>query len=239
MDYEITEVGKVMSPENKNWNMDITTIYVSWGKQPEGTLRQLVKDTYPSAVLLSDITGRDVTGAQEPEHSRGERENKSVQTTERIYTFPVPIPSALARESVCWGEDEIKDITRGMGELWHARFGHTSDSNLRATSDAHPMFKIPKKQVTNEKAQPAVCECCARCKATMKRKIKSSKSAKATRYLERVHMDVCGPLQMKTYDGCQYFTVFLDEYTKYQWVYVHKDRTTSVEILKRWMQEAT
>lgn len=111
MDYEITEVGKVMSPENKNWNMDITTIYVSWGQQPEGTLRQLVKDTYPGAVLLSDITGRDVTGAQEPEHSRGERENKSVQTTERIYTFPVPIPSALARESVCWGEDEIKDIT--------------------------------------------------------------------------------------------------------------------------------
>jgi len=93
--------------------------------------------------------------------------------------------------------------------------------------------------LTNDKNQSTICACCAKCKATLKRKIKSSKSARATRYLERVHMDVCGPLQMKTYDGCQYFTVFLDEYTKYRWIYVHKDRTTSVDILRRWIQEAT
>jgi hypothetical protein len=69
--------------------------------------------------------------------------------------------------------------------------------------------------------------------------VKLSKSKKQTRYLEQVHMDVCGPLQMKTYEGCQYFTVFIDEYTKYSWVYVHKDRTSSVEILKKWLRDAT
>jgi hypothetical protein len=52
-------------------------------------------------------------------------------------------------------------------------------------------------------------------------------------------MDVCGPLQMSTYDGCKYFTVFVDEYTKYKWVYIHQDKTTSIKILKQWMLDAT
>jgi hypothetical protein len=52
-------------------------------------------------------------------------------------------------------------------------------------------------------------------------------------------MDVCGPLQLKTYDGCKYFTVFIDECTGYRWVYVHRDRSTSVEILRRFVDDAT
>ena len=44
---------------------------------------------------------------------------------------------------------------------------------------------------------------------------------------------------MNTYDGCKYFTIFVDEYTKYKWVYLHQDRTESVEILKRWILDAT
>lgn len=236
MDYEITEEGKEMPPENKNWNSDICTIYASWGNHYEGTLRSLLKQNFPDAHTLSDIA----TEKKGPEVTqRAHQHDKSIQTTERIYTFPTPMPSPLAKESVRWGEEEIKPAATGTGELWHARLGHTNDSNLKATSETYPMFNIPKKHVTNEKLQSTICECCAKCKATLKRKIKSSKSARATRYLERVHMDVCGPLQMKTYDGCQYFTVFLDEYTKYRWIYVHKDRTTSVEILKKWIQEAT
>ncbi len=90
-----------------------------------------------------------------------------------------------------------------------------------------------------ENKQSAVCECCARCKATIKRKIKPCKTAKATKYLGCVHMDVCGPLQMKMYDGCLYFTVFVDEYTKYKWVCVHKDSTGSVDILKCWIMDTT
>ena len=117
MEYEFTEEGKVMSPENKNWNSEICTIYASWGHQHEGTLRSLVKQNYPAAKKLSDLVEK--TDHFDVKDKMKNQESKSVQTTERIYTFPVPIPSALARESVCWGEDEIKAITRGTGEeIW-------------------------------------------------------------------------------------------------------------------------
>lgn len=101
-----------------------------------------------------------------------------------------------------------------------------------------PLHQASQKHVTKE-GQPAECQCCSRCKASIKRKVKPSKTNKATKYLERVHMDVCGPLQMNTYDGCKYFTVFVDKYTDYRWVYIHKDRTTSIEILRKWIMDAT
>ena len=190
---------------------------------------------YPDKSSLGDLV---YTETPNEVFDRGKRD-QCCQTTERIYTFPTPLPAPLARESVSWGEPEIKNENMSKGELWHARLGHVSEGIMKLTSDTYPFFEIPKKHVTDEKVQPARCECCARCKATLKRKVKSSTTQKATKYLERVHMDVCGPMQMQTYDGCKYFTVFVDEYTKYRWVYVHKDRKTAVEILKKWILDAT
>ena len=233
-EYELIDGKEELTPDLLNWNNDVLTLYASWaGNNAKITLRNLVKENYPEATLLSDLVlGRE-------KGLKSETSSVGCQTTGRIYTFPVPLPSPLAQDSVTWGEPDIKNAEMTPGELWHARLGHTSDNIMRMTGEAYPMYKIPRKHVSDENKQSAVCECCARCKATMKRKIKPSKTAKATKYLERVHMDVCGPLQMKTYDGCQYFTVFVDEYTKYKWVYVHKDRTGSVDILKRWIMDAT
>ncbi len=31
-----------------------------------------------------------------------------------------------------------------LGELWHARLGHTSDNIMCMTGHAYPMYKIPR-----------------------------------------------------------------------------------------------
>ena len=233
--YELKE-GAMLSPSSRSWKHDVSTLYTSWkGRNAELTLRSLIRENYPSAVKLQDIIG---VQPKERLTKAGNSDDKAVQTKDRIYTFPIPMPTTLTTESVTWGEAEIKTAVMSPGELWHARFGHVGDMCMKETSDKYPMFNIPKKHVTNPEKQAGTCECCARCKATVTRKVKSSYH-RATRYLERVHMDVCGPLQMKTYDGCQYFTVFIDEYTGYRWVYIHKDRTTSVENLRRFLLDAT
>ena len=234
--------GPDPSPDMRNWKTDICTLYVAWqDRNPQLTLSKLITENYPEAKTLSDL---DILGghkpAEQPKEDRKhvERLDCGTQTIERIYTFPVELPTTLTTESITWGKPIIKNANMSPGELWHARLGHASDKVMTATSEAYQFFEMPKKHVTNKHEQSAICECCARCKANIKRKVPKS-NHKVTRYLERVHMDVCGPLQMKTYDGCQYFTVFVDEYTKYKWVYVHKDRTTSVEILKQFILDAT
>ncbi len=234
--YELTGTKPSLTPDLKNWKNDVMTLYASWqGRKPQITLRNLVAKNYPHAVYLMDIVRIET-----PSDAQNlEKIDQISQTTERIFTFPTPLPSALARESVTWGEPEIKTSIMSAGELWHARLGHTSDDIMRHTSQMYPMFNIPQKHVTNTKTQSAKCECCAKCKATLRRKHKPSTMIKASRYLELVHMDVCGPLQMNTYEGCRYFTVFVDEFTKYKWVYVHQDRSSSVEILQQWILDAT
>ena len=237
VEYKLTGDKTELTPDVKNWKNNITTLYSSYkGNTPELTLRKLIETNFPDAQVLSDIaaieTPRDTI-------AQGKRD-QCCQTTGRIYTFPTPMPAPLARESISWGDPEIKTATMSTsGELWHARLGHSNNRIMQHTAEKYKTYKIAKKYLTNEEIQSEQCSCCARCKATMKRKIKSSKTLKATKYLERVHMDVCGPLQMNTYDGCKYFTVFIDEYTKYRWVYVHKDRTSSIEILRKWILEAT
>ena len=212
VEYKLTGDKQALTPDQSNWKNDVLTLYASWnGRNPELTLRNLVKTNFPEAKYLSDVSTIETS---QDTISQGKRD-QCCQTTGRIYTFPTPLTAPLARESVSWGEPDIRTATMTTGELWHARLGHTSDTIMKMTSDMYPMFNIPKRHVTNDKTHPAKCACCARCKATSKRKIKPSYTQKATKYLERVHMDVCEPIQMNTYDGCKYFTVFIDEYTKY------------------------
>jgi hypothetical protein len=83
----------------------------------------------------------------------------SCQTTGRIYTFPIPSPNALARESIAWGEPEVKNSDMTVGELWHARLGHLGNPSLKWTSEAYPQFNILKKHVTNREVQSTTCVC--------------------------------------------------------------------------------
>jgi hypothetical protein len=234
--YELTDGRTELTPDLKNWKNDVLTLYASWrGRNADLTLRNLIETNFKDAEYLNDLIVNETT---ETAKAKG-MTDCACQTTGRIYTFPIPLPSALARESIAWGEPEVKTSEMTQGELWHARLGHLGDVSLKGTAEAYPQFGLPKKHVTDKGVQSNTCVCCSECKATRTHGKPSSKSPKATRYLERVHMDVCGPLQMSTYDGCKYFTVFIDEYTKFRWVYVHKDRTTSIEILKQWMFDAT
>ncbi len=204
--YEFTREDAEITPDIQNWDCDVYTLFISYeGKYPERTVRNLIKKNYPEATTLDDLIGKAEQSSERFEEAseqdsksnephtkkvRKQTQDQCVQTTTRIYTFPTPIPSLIARESVSWGEDEIKTAIMSTGELWHARFGHTSDPNMKATSQAYPMYDIPKKHVTNDKIQSSMCECCAKCKP-MHWKMKSNHSLKLTRYLEQVHMDVC------------------------------------------------
>ena len=203
------------------------------GRNAEITVRNLLKSTYPEATTLSDL----VRVSQSPDQGPSTCDATS-QTTDRIYTFPIPIPMPITTECVTMGEPEVKESLKALGERWHARLGHTNDDSIKMTAKAYTHYCIPYKYHTDAKLQPEKCVCCQKCKASLKRKIPRS-GTRACKYLERVHMDVCGPLQMKTTEGYTYFTVFYDEYTRYRWVYLHKDRTKSVEILRKFISDAT
>ena len=56
---------------------------------------------------------------------------------------------------------------------------------------------------------------------------------RAQELLELVHTDVCGPMSIQVKGGYEYFITFIDEYSKYGYVYLMKRKFEAFEKLKR------
>lgn len=60
---------------------------------------------------------------------------------------------------------------------------------------------------------------------------------RATRALEIIHTDVCGPIDPDTWDGNKYFITFLDDYTHHTSVYLLKGKFEVFEKVRDYVEE--
>lgn len=47
--------------------------------------------------------------------------------------------------------------------------------------------------------------------------------------LDLIHSDVCGPMQTETPSGRKYFVIFIDDYSKYMFIYLLKNKSEVFE----------
>ena len=107
-------------------------------------------------------------------------------------------------------------------QLWHSRYAHLGYSS---------MVKLPSMvsgiSTTAEEFQAAAskepCEACL--KGKQSRLPFQQSETKTQQPLELVHMDLCGPIHVPTYDSRRYVATFLDDYTKLSAVRLLKDKT--------------
>ena len=52
---------------------------------------------------------------------------------------------------------------------------------------------------------------------------------KSSRPLELVHTDVCGPMKTKSIGGSVYFVSFIDDYTRYAFLYFIREKSQVFE----------
>lgn len=86
----------------------------------------------------------------------------------------------------------------------HRKMGHLGIKNLKKLVkmvDGVKESELPKDD-------EFLCEVCV--KAKHARSPFSGELPKATRELEIIHTDVCGPIETETYDGKRYFITFLE-----------------------------
>ena len=75
-----------------------------------------------------------------------------------------------------------------------------------------------------------VCESCLEGKMT-KRSF-SAKGTKAKEPLQLVHSDVCGPVSVQARGGFEYFVTFIDDYSRYGYVYLMQRKSETLESLR-------
>ena len=81
-----------------------------------------------------------------------------------------------------------------------------------------------------------VCESCLEGKIT-KRPF-TTKGLRATEPLELVHSDVCGPFATQARRGYEYYVTFIDDYSRYGYVYLMRRKSETFEKFKEFKTES-
>ena len=76
------------------------------------------------------------------------------------------------------------------------------------------------------------------CESCVKGKLHRNPFTSSERYtrkpLKLVHTDVCGKLEASSLSGGQYFLTFIDDYSRYIWIYILKHKSEVFAHFKEW-----
>ena len=113
--------------------------------------------------------------------------------------------------------------------LWHLRLGHINLDRINRLVKDGPLRKI------NVSTLP-ICESCLEGKMT-KRPF-SVKGERSKEPLQPVQSDICGPLSVQDRGGYEYFVTFIDDYSRYGYVFLMHKKSETFGKFKEFMAEA-
>ncbi|KAJ9564443.1 hypothetical protein OSB04_000409 [Centaurea solstitialis] len=100
-------------------------------------------------------------------------------------------------------------------DLWHARLGHLSSARVQLLANSGLLGNITSNEVS-----------CLSCKLgkhhALLFELNDYKSASA---FDLIHSDVWGPAPHPSMGGCRYFVIFVDDHTRFTWIYLMKHRS--------------
>ena len=125
-------------------------------------------------------------------------------------------------------QEEFAAPTVSSGDLWHRRFGHLGIQSMKRL--------IREDMVAGMQCDMArdigVCEACAEGKLH-RLKFPTGGGNRAKAALDLVHSDVCGKVSTKSLSGSEYFLTFIDDKTRYTWVYILKSKA---DVFRRFLE---
>ena len=110
--------------------------------------------------------------------------------------------------------------------LWHRRFCHLNYQGLKTLAannmvDGMPLLKVPKK----------LCEACLIGKQHKESAQKQS-SWRASKQLQLVHSDLCGPIKPSSNSNKRYIISFTDDFSRKTWVYFLHEKSEAFSAFK-------
>ena len=134
--------------------------------------------------------------------------------------FKVEHPKTNKRQKVCHSDNTY---------LWHLKLGHINLDRINRLVKDGPLRKL-------NVGTLLVCE--SYLKGKMTKRPFSAKGERSKEPLHLVHSDVCGPLSVQARGGYEYFITFIDDYSRYGYVYIMHKRFETFGKFKEFMAEA-
>src|SRR3954463_14243451 len=106
-------------------------------------------------------------------------------------------------------------------ELWHHRLGHPSEARLRTLANTGALGKVTFSPSNN-------CESCHLAKQTATSFITSNHIS--SEHFDLIHSDIWGPSPVTSISGYSYYVSFIDDCSRYTWVYLMRHRSEVLQI---------
>jgi hypothetical protein len=110
-------------------------------------------------------------------------------------------------------------------ELWHQRLGHLNDAMI-------------KKMITSEGFAKDKLNCVSCIEGKMARAPFKKSTSVSSDVFELVHSDVCGPLPVNSSSGHRYFVTFIDDKSRFCFIYLMKQKSEVFSKFKEFMAMA-
>ncbi len=115
---------------------------------------------------------------------------------------------------------------------WHRVLGHMNKEDIERLEKVTNGMNIIKSGSCEK-----ICDVCIENKITKQPKSKDIPNIKATHPLERVHSDVCGPINPSSREGFKYIINFVDEYSGMLFVYILRSKNEATTALKNFLSD--
>jgi transposase InsO family protein len=115
--------------------------------------------------------------------------------------------------------------SKNKWQLWHHRLGHPSDRVLvSAMPSLSSCMSISNKHVQHH---------CKHCLIGKMHRLPFPHSQfQSTQPLELVHSDVWGPAPVNSYNGYKYYLLFVDDFSKFSWLFLLKSKSEVLNTFK-------
>lgn len=127
----------------------------------------------------------------------------------------------------------LTTTTESSAEERHRKMGHLGLQNLERLTKMCAGMQISAKELRSGNK----CDVCLRTKMT--RESFGTDRTKATRPLEIIHTDICGPIEPKTWDNKSYFITFTDDFTGWVQTYLTNHKSEAHEVMCDYVNEVS
>lgn len=147
---------------------------------------------------------------------------KDIQDRYKVISTGTRVGGLYKLDVTKTGHQALASTTMSTKKLWHQRYGHLNHNDL---------VLLRRKTMVVMKNNHVEYEACALGKQH-REKFPIHEEKRQREILELIHTDVCGPMQTRSLGGALYFLIFVDDRSRYTWVYFIRKKSDVFEYFK-------
>ena len=119
-------------------------------------------------------------------------------------------------------------INETSAYLWHKRLGHISKERIK---------RLIKNEILPDLdfTDLGICVDCIKGKQT--KHTVNKEATRSSQLLEIIHTDICGPFDVPSFGGEKYFITFIDDFSRYGYIYLLHEKSQAIDALKVFRNE--